>query len=78
MVASKDMLANSAPEDRSAAAGVVAITQLWQYYHRPQLLNWECRQQQRLAISVLTALGTAARLAVWVLVKWKVARKAQE
>lgn len=71
-------LRNSPKETRSEAAAAAAITQLWQYYNHPRLLNDECQVAQGTAVAVLVGLGLLCRLLVFGLVKYKVARKAQE
>lgn len=71
-------LESSLPESRQEAAAGAAITQLWQYYNRPYLLEGDCRAAQGTAAAVLVGLGLLSRVLVFVLVKWKVARKAQQ
>lgn len=71
-------LRNSPPANRPNAAAAAAITQLWEYYNHPHLLNRHCNQAHGTAVAVLVALGLACRLSVWVLVRIKVARKAQQ
>lgn len=63
---------------RPDAAAAAAITQLWQYYNHPHMLNQQCNAARGTAVAVLVALGLACRLSVWVLVRIKVARKAQQ
>jgi hypothetical protein len=71
-------LRDSPAESRSEAAAVSAVTRLWQYYNHPDLLNQECRAAQATAVAVLLGLGLLCRVLVFVLVKYKVARKKQE
>lgn len=71
-------LASSLPESRQEAVAGAAITQLWQYYNRPYLLYSHCREAQGTAAAVLVGLGLFCQVLVFVLVKWKVARKAQQ
>jgi hypothetical protein len=63
---------------KSSAATIAALSQLWQFYSRPELLEEGCRQNQIIALMVLLGLGAAARLLVYFLVKIKVMRKASE
>lgn len=71
-------LRDSPNEARSEAAAAAAITRLWQYYNHPRLLNDECQVAQGTAVAVLVGLGLLCRLLVFVIVRYKVARKAQE
>lgn len=71
-------LQSALPESRQEAAAGAAITQLWQYYNRPYLLEGHCRAAQGTAAAVLVGLGLLSRVLVFALVKWKVARKAQQ
>jgi Flp pilus assembly protein TadG len=64
--------------DSTRAAGIAAISQLWQYYNNPALLDDQCQHQQTKAFVCLTVLGVGCRLLVWLLVKYKVMRKAHE
>jgi hypothetical protein len=64
--------------DKARAATVAALSQLWRFYSRPELLQKGCQQSMELAMSVLAGLGFVTRLMVYVLVKWKVMRKASE
>ncbi|WIA38572.1 hypothetical protein OEZ86_001885 [Tetradesmus obliquus] len=70
--------AGSSSAEQSAAAAVAALTQLWQFQSRPQLLAQECGPQKWTAFAVLFGLGLVCRLLVLLLVRWKVSRKAQE
>lgn len=71
-------LRDSPPGAKADAAAAAAVTELWQYYHKPSLLNDECGYARVNAIVVMAGLGVASRLAVWALVRWKVDRKAQQ
>lgn len=71
-------LRDSPNAGKSDAAAAAAITQLWQYYNHPRLLNDECQVSQGTAVAVLVGFGLLCRLLVFALVKYKVARKAQE
>lgn len=62
----------------SDAAGFAALTQLWQFYTQPELLERDCQRQQAKALIVPMVLGSLCRIMLFVLVRWKVARKAQE
>jgi hypothetical protein len=64
--------------DKSSAATVAALSQLWQFYSSPRLLEMGCRQSMEVAMTALGVLGVVTRLMVYVLVKWKVMRKASE
>jgi hypothetical protein len=70
--------AGSSSSQQSAAAAVAALTQLWQSQSRPELLAQDCGPQKVTAFAVLFGLGLVCRLLVLLLVRWKVARKAQE
>jgi hypothetical protein len=70
--------AGGSSAQQSAAAAVAALTQLWQFQSRPDLLQQDCGPQKVTAFAVLFGLGLACRLLVLLLVRWKVARKAQE
>lgn len=76
--ATLENLQHSSAENRGEAAAAAAITQLWQYYNRPHMLDQQCRAAQGTAVAVLIGLGLLCRALVFVLVKWKVARKAQQ
>jgi hypothetical protein len=71
-------LRDSPASSRADIAAATAITQLWRYYHHPHLLNNDCKQAQGAAVGALLLMGVLCRLLVWVVVKFKVARKAQE
>lgn len=71
-------LRDSPAASKPDAAAAAAITQLWQYFNHPHLLNQQCNAARGTAVAVLVALGVVCRLSVWVLVKVKVARKAQQ
>jgi hypothetical protein len=75
---SSSTASGSSPSQQSAAAAVAALTQLWQFQSRPELLQQECVPQKVTAFAVLFGLGLGCRLLVLLLVRWKVARKAQE
>ncbi|WIA22163.1 hypothetical protein OEZ85_004499 [Tetradesmus obliquus] len=60
------------------AAAAAAMTQLWQYYNHPEYLHANCRPQQILAFALLGGLGLMCRLLLWLLVWFKVRRKASE
>lgn len=64
--------------EQSNAATIAALSQLWQYYSRPELLQRGCDHSRVLALAVLFALGAGTRLLVYVLVKVKVMRKASQ
>jgi hypothetical protein len=68
--------ATDPPVMRDAAAAT-AMTQLWRYYHHPNDLAADCRRADLTAYLMLVGLGFAARVAVYLLVRWKVSRKAQ-
>lgn len=70
--------ASSSGEAAPASAAVAALTSLWRYYSRPELLSRQCRPQFLVAIGVLLGLGLLCRLLVVVVVKIKVKRKAAE
>lgn len=76
--AAEATLRGSPADSRADIAAATAITQLWRYYHHPHLLNDECKQAQGIAALALLVMGVVCRLLVWVVVKIKVARKAQE
>ncbi|KAF6261487.1 hypothetical protein COO60DRAFT_775152 [Scenedesmus sp. NREL 46B-D3] len=66
------------PAQKSSAATVAALSQLWQFYSRPELLRQGCLRSRHIAMSVLLVLGAVTRLMVYALVKWKVVRKSSE
>ncbi|KAF8061902.1 ABCG21 [Scenedesmus sp. PABB004] len=71
--------AGAADDDaRAVTAAAAALTQLWRFQSHPEALTQECGGARAAALGVLFALGLGCRLAVVLLVKWKVARKAQE
>jgi hypothetical protein len=74
----RNSTAASSSGQQSASAAVAALTQLWQFQSRPDLLEQDCGPQKVTAFAVLFGLGLACRLLVLLLVRWKVARKAQE
>lgn len=68
----------SSGDAAAAAAAPAALTQLWQYALRPELLQQQCAKQGAVAFAVLLGLGAGCRLLLLLLVKFKVFRKAQE
>lgn len=68
----------SPPESRGQAAAAAAISRLWQYYNHPQQLDKNCQEMEGSAMAALIGLGLLCRLVVWVLVRFKVHRKAQQ
>lgn len=70
--------ATAAGTESSTAAAAAALTQLWQYHSRPEILTDECSRRRTVAYSVLFGLGLVCRVLVLLLVRSKVARKAQE
>lgn len=76
--AAQQNLQAASPANESQAAGIAAVTRLWQYYNHPHILEHQCYAQQTKAFVVLLVLGLGVRILVWCLAKVKVARKAQE
>jgi hypothetical protein len=70
--------AGGSSAQQSAAAAIAALTQLWQFQSRPDLLEQDCGPQKVTAFAVLFGLGLGCRLLVLLLVRWKVTRKVQE
>lgn len=69
---------NATAQHAGQANGVLALTQLWQFYHRPEMLRDHCHRKSLEAALVLMGLSLGCRLLVFVLVKWKVRNKAYE
>eukprot|EP00775_Hariotina_reticulata_P007451 gene7451-7661_t len=69
---------NATAQNAGQANAALALTQLWQFYHRPEMLRDHCHSKSVDAALVLMGLSLGCRLLVFLLVKWKVRNKAYE